>query len=340
MENNNLPAETGNKLPVERPDVSSPEFLILRAIEEKVPVEAMEKLLMMRRELREEKAKEAFFNALAQFQKECPVIEKGKQVFDKNGKPRYKYAPLDSIIAQVKDILESHGFSYTITTDQDKDSVTAICHAHHIAGYSKDSSFQIPIDKEAYMSAPQKIASALTYAKRYCFCDSFGIMTGDADDDAISAGETNNKPAGNKQPPKQNAGQNKPPINGQSVADIANNQLKLWVKEGWITEANVKGTIQAVAKKRQGEKVPQLKELLSLPNGKQMIEEIVKRCKKGVEMKKAAAGAGQPEPSQNQPVDFYDNTNFDPTPVQPPVGPGNYPPEDVKNAEFHEEDQK
>src|SRR3990167_3791525 len=38
------------------------------------------------------------------------------------------------------------------------------------------------------MNAAQKVASALTYAKRYAFCNAFGILTGDADDDARLTG--------------------------------------------------------------------------------------------------------------------------------------------------------
>ena len=34
------------------------------------------------------------------------------------------------------------------------------------------------------MSAPQKFASAMTFAKRYAFCNAFGILTSDEDVDA------------------------------------------------------------------------------------------------------------------------------------------------------------
>jgi hypothetical protein len=38
------------------------------------------------------------------------------------------------------------------------------------------------------MTTPQKFASALTFAKRYAFCNVLGILTGDKDDDANTAG--------------------------------------------------------------------------------------------------------------------------------------------------------
>jgi hypothetical protein len=177
-----------------------PQALIARAIDKNLPIEQMERLLAMRRELKAEWAREQYFTALSAFQKACPIIGKGKQVNDKYGKKRYKYAPLDVIVDAVKEALEANGFSYTLQTKQTADSVTAICLAHHVAGHSESTDFTVPIDHEAYMNEPQKVASALTYASRYAFRNAFGIMTGDEDDDANAVGEaTTGKPATHKQ---------------------------------------------------------------------------------------------------------------------------------------------
>ncbi len=168
----------------------SPENLIKQAIDKGVPVETMERLLAMRRELKAEAAKESYDRALAEFQAECPAISKTKQVNNKDGTKRYSFAALDSIIKQVKPLLKKHGFSYKIDAVVEDKWVTAICKTTHEFGHSESSSFKIPVDPEAFMTAPQKFASALTFAKRYAFCDAFGIMTQDEDDDANSiAGE-------------------------------------------------------------------------------------------------------------------------------------------------------
>ena len=55
------------------------EALIAKAIDKKVPVETMERLLMMRRELKAEWAKAEFDKALAAFQAECPIIKKNEE---------------------------------------------------------------------------------------------------------------------------------------------------------------------------------------------------------------------------------------------------------------------
>jgi hypothetical protein len=159
--------------------------MLTLAIEKQLPVETIERLLAMRRELKAEAAREAYFAALSRFQASYPKIEKRKAVYNKDGKSvRYWYAPLDDIIDTVRETLQSCGFSYTIKPVQESDSyVTSTVIATHEAGHSEESSFTIPIDPEAYMNAPQKVASARTFGLRYAFCNVFGIVTGDQDDD-------------------------------------------------------------------------------------------------------------------------------------------------------------
>lgn len=165
--------------------------LIQRAIDKGLPLEQMERLLAMRRELKTEWAREQFFKALSKFQQECPVIKKSAAVdFEgrNGGRVKYNYAPLDEIVFQVKDLLEKHGFSYTIKPIQTADLVTSVCEAHHVDGHTETTPFSVPVDHGAKMNSAQQVASAMTYSKRYAFCNAFGIMTGDADDDAQSVG--------------------------------------------------------------------------------------------------------------------------------------------------------
>lgn len=164
-----------------------PEYLLAQAITKKVPVETMKEILVMRRELKEEWAREEYFKALAAFQAECPQIKKNKAVSDKpekGGKVRYKFAPLDSIVRQVKPYLEKNGLSYMTDAKVEGNQITATCIGIHRAGHTERSSFTITIDADAYMTAPQKAAAALTFATRYAFRNCFGIMTSDEDTDA------------------------------------------------------------------------------------------------------------------------------------------------------------
>lgn len=158
--------------------------LIAQAIE-KGNVEILNKAYDFAIRIKADWAKEQFFIALAKLQKETPTIKKTIQVFSKDGSPRYKYASLETIIEQVKTPLESNGFSYTLKTKQTDKLMTIICEAHHIFGHTEHTEITVPIGDTKFMSAAQEIGTANSYAKRYSFCNSFGIMTGDEDTDAV-----------------------------------------------------------------------------------------------------------------------------------------------------------
>lgn len=167
-------------------EVVSVESFITQAISANVPIETLERLLAMRTQVKAEQAKEAFDRAMAEFQGDCPIIVKSKNGGQTNsGIVAYKYAPLDVIVKQTKDLLKKNGFSYAIQTVTDLEKVKVTCFVKHELGHSESSSVEVPLGaKTSVMSAPQVVASALTFAKRYAFCNAFGILTGDEDTDA------------------------------------------------------------------------------------------------------------------------------------------------------------
>lgn len=171
----------------------NPQQLIITALERNVPMEVLQKLLDMRERLQKEEAERFFRGSMSNFQAECPIIKKTKVVMNKDGKStRYKYAPIDSIVRQVQVLLDKHGLSFNSKTSIISDpfpGISATVQISHIMGHSEYSSFEVPMDKDAYMTEPQKWSSAATFAKRIAFCNGFGIITGDEDDDAAITGE-------------------------------------------------------------------------------------------------------------------------------------------------------
>lgn len=171
-----------NNMPVVQHSTSlSIETLISQAIDKGLDVATMERLLAMAERLDAKHAKEAFDSAMAAFQAQCPIIAKTKHGYN------YMYAPIESIVAEVKALLQHHGFSYAVQTVTEGKTVTATCIAKHSQGHSESSSFTVPIDMRdnKATSETQRVAAALTFAKRYAFCNAFGILTGDADTDSV-----------------------------------------------------------------------------------------------------------------------------------------------------------
>lgn len=160
------------------------EKLISQAVTVGTSVEGLERLLAMRRELKAEWAKGEFNRALAKAQSEFPVIQKRKSVYEKDGKTsRYKYAPIDDIVEQVRNPLVDNGLSYTFDELKDATFTQILCKITHVSGHSEVTTFKIPIGTEAYMSDVQKYGARMTFGKRYAFCNALGIMTGDEDND-------------------------------------------------------------------------------------------------------------------------------------------------------------
>lgn len=198
---------TSKAIAVREPQVLavSPEALISKAIESGVSVEALEKLLGMRERLKAEQAREAFIDAMAEFQSKCPPIQKNKTatVRSDKGTFTYKYATLDKIIAATSALREECGFSYRFDTrwESNPPAQVVLCIVSHRDGHAEASEFRSPVDSGARMNVMQQSASALTYGKRYAFCNAFGIVA-DEDNDAQTATSSSQEPGPSPQTPR------------------------------------------------------------------------------------------------------------------------------------------
>ena len=175
-----------------QPVSTDPMSMLSMAIERGLDVDAVKGILDLVRSMKADQAKENFFKALSKFQASYPEIKKSVPVYNKDKKSvRYWYASLDNVIDSVRQTLKACGFSFIIkdVPSESRDQVTAMVVLHHKDGHEENSTFTAPIDPEAYMNAPQKVASARTFAKRQAFLDVTGIVPGGEDDDAISADE-------------------------------------------------------------------------------------------------------------------------------------------------------
>ena len=170
--------------------VPTVESFIEKAITANLPVETMERFFNLRKEMKAEAAKEIFDGAMADFQGECPVIQKKKNGGQTNGGTVvFKYAPLEVIVEQVRDLIQKHGFSYSFKTENSAEKVKVTCIVKHRAGHSESSDMETTLaTKTNVMSNPQQIAATVTFNKRYAFINAFGITTGDEDIDSLKNG--------------------------------------------------------------------------------------------------------------------------------------------------------
>ena len=173
---------------VEKEDKSEVGQLIQKAIESKVPIEVMERLFVLQKEYKSDKAREAFVKAKSKFQGEVPIITSDKTVKNKDGQTvRYTYTSLGHIAEQIKKTLTENELSYSWDVVHENNHMKVVATLTHSMGHSETSTFEIPISQDQYMTEPQKYASAQTYAKRYTLINVLGITTADEDLDATDA---------------------------------------------------------------------------------------------------------------------------------------------------------
>ena len=175
--------------PIAPPAVIDTGALLAQGIQHGLSVDALARLLSMRRELQGEQAKASFFAALASFQAQIPPIHKSQtaKVVSQKGTFTYRYADLADIQRAIAPVMASCGLSITFDTEQDQGGYTIQAKVHHTSGHSETTTFRVPMDGGARMSSTQAAGSALTYGRRYAMCAALGIVTADEDDDAQSA---------------------------------------------------------------------------------------------------------------------------------------------------------
>ena len=163
----------------------NPQDLLALAVEKGADVATLERLMVVRTQLKAEAARDAYFRDLSAFQAKCPMIIKTQPGHEN----RYRYAPLEKIVIEVAPLLQEFGFAHQedgIVTDGWVEAIVSVTHRE---GHTETKRFKVPTDSKAGMSPQQKYGAAMTYATRYAFCAAFGIRTGERDTDCPPAGE-------------------------------------------------------------------------------------------------------------------------------------------------------
>jgi hypothetical protein len=131
--------------------------------------------LAERQEARQaEKDFNAAFNAL---QSEMPSVVADREVPDKQGNLKYKFAAFEDIMAQVKPLLLKNGFSLSFSMDFKEGRVIQQCRLSHSGGHSRTNTFMArPGSGPPGSSEAQGDGAASTYAKRFALCNALNIV--------------------------------------------------------------------------------------------------------------------------------------------------------------------
>lgn len=166
---------------------TTPLELISQAINANLDIDKLERLLAMKERWDKEQARKGFFEALVEFQDECPELRKTKKVSfatSKGNTTEYHYAPLADIDRQIKPVLKKCGFTkrWEITDVNGKAKVK--CLITHTNGHTEFTEMEAPNDTSGSKNEIQAKGSAIEYMKRYTLIGALGLTTADSDIDA------------------------------------------------------------------------------------------------------------------------------------------------------------
>jgi len=166
-----------------------PQALIEQAISKGAGMDTLERLVALAKEVRAQVAREAWYAAMADFQRRCPPIKKTKraEIRSARGGYAYSYAPLDEILSTIQPVMGDVGLSVAWSTKVEAERVVAACRISHALGHAEDSGeIAIPINlgqAEGVGANPaQRVGIAMTYAKRYSLLGIIGMAPEDDDD--------------------------------------------------------------------------------------------------------------------------------------------------------------
>jgi hypothetical protein len=193
--------------------------MLTAAIDKGISPEALERLVALRERIMAQEAESAFTAALLAFQHECPLIGKSREV--DTGKYKYKYAELSHIVTVIQPLLRDHGLSFSFDAEGPADAVVVACIIRHVGGHSTRTRFPAKLDANSAMNATQKVASAITYARRYALVLALGLTVGAFDDDGRGGPPEHENPERDHSAPKnQPRDRREKPITKDDVGQV------------------------------------------------------------------------------------------------------------------------
>jgi hypothetical protein len=183
-----------------------PQALIAKAIETGAGIDTLERLVTLAKDIRQVTAREAWYEAMAQFQQTCPAILKSKtaKIVTARGSYSYSYATLEEILSVVQPLLGPLGLSVSWRQKHDPQAVQASCVVAHKLGHQEESGFiAMPYGTDGRMNPAQAVGSALTYARRYSLLAILGLAPEDDDDAQGAAPDPPSEPRARREPPAE-----------------------------------------------------------------------------------------------------------------------------------------
>lgn len=159
-----------------------------------IDVHKLEALVKMQKDARDTEAREAYYNALGQFQQLGLTVERRGRIIirDKQNKEviiqSTPYALWEHIHQIITPELSKLGLVLSFRTGRTTEGLVEVtCVLAHKSGHQETSSMMLPLDTSGSKNNVQAIGSSTSYGKRYTACSMLNIVTVGEDDDGKTA---------------------------------------------------------------------------------------------------------------------------------------------------------
>jgi hypothetical protein len=184
------PPAPDQSLAVPSPEASM-DFLSLlaqAAVDPRMDVAKMERLLEMHRQVTEDQRRVAFAAAMARLQAVLPQITKEGRIVVQ-GTERSRYARIEDIDVAIRPLLAAEGFSLQFDTEAKDHGLLITGKITHAEGHSETRSLLLPMDAQGAKSPVQGVGSTVSYGRRYLLKMILGIVERGEDDDGQGGGQ-------------------------------------------------------------------------------------------------------------------------------------------------------
>lgn len=170
-----------------------PSALIQAALDQKAPIETLERLYNLKVKYEQDEARKAYVKAMAEFKRNPPELLKTKLVRFRTDKgvTEYNHADLGIITPVIIEALAQVGFSHRWSEERKEDRIYVTCILTHELGHSESITMDGAADTSGGKNPIQAWASTRSYLQRYSLLAITGLAAKDVDDDGKGADETN-----------------------------------------------------------------------------------------------------------------------------------------------------
>lgn len=191
-------------------------------------IKIIDRLWEMQKESQARDAETAYWAAMPKLQAELPLIPKNGVMHqtnrDKTASWDIPFAKFEDVIAAIRPVMKTHGFSLTFKhriADDGAIHTTGI--VAHKQGHVERDEFQSAPDTSGSKNAIQSVGSARSYGKRYTTGSLLGLAFGGEDDDGESTGAHDDH-----QSPQQRKSESQMPVKGSFQEGMFETNFPEW----------------------------------------------------------------------------------------------------------------